>query len=131
MEIQSRNKIQVRKSQIHGWGVFAIEDINESEIIEECPILRLPVKRGEINYTLTDYTFTFPKSDDWVNHVIALGYGSLFNHSDTPNTIWNSDNEKETLVFIASRQIKKGEEIFIYYGDENYWADGRSHVEVK
>jgi SET domain-containing protein len=131
MEIQKHNKIQVKKSPIHGWGVFATEDIKEGELIEECLFLRLPVKRGETNYTLFDYTFVYPKGENWVNHIIALGYGSLYNHSETPNATWEDDLEKETIRFIALKPIGKDEEIVTYYGDENYWSDGRSHIDLK
>jgi SET domain-containing protein len=122
MEILRNTKLQVRKSPIHGWGVFACEDINEGEVIEECPILRLPVQRGETNYTLIDYTFVFPK---------ALGYGSLYNHSEEFNATWEDDVEKDILRFKAIKPITKDEEITTYYGDESYWLDGRSHIEVK
>ncbi len=131
MEIQRPAKIQVKESPIHGWGVFACEDIEEGEIIEECPFLKLPVKRGDVNYTLIDYTFQWPKSLLWENHVIALGYGSLYNHSNNPNSDWESSNDKESFLFTAKRKIMKGEEIFIYYGGEEYWNDGRSYIEVK
>lgn len=131
MEIQKTTKIQVRKSPIHGWGVFATENIEEGEIIEECPFLRLPVKRGETNYTLIDYTFVYPKGSDWEHHVIALGYGSLYNHSDEPNATWETETNNEIFKFVALKPILKDEEIVTYYGDSNYWSDGRSHIEVK
>ena len=86
---------------------------------------------GEINYTLVDYAFEWPRSESWTNFVVALGYGSLYNHSNTPNANWTNDVENKTFIFFSTKPIKKGEEIFIYYGDENYWSDGRTHVEVK
>lgn len=131
MEFLKHNKIQVKSSEIHGLGVFATEDINENEMIEECPILFLPTKKGEMNYVLIDYTFQWPKIDDWTNHVIALGYGSLYNHSDSPNAEWFSDEEKTVFKFVSLKPIKKGEEITIYYGGDGYWNDGRTHVEKK
>jgi SET domain-containing protein len=130
MTILNPTKIYVKKSPIHGFGVFASELINEGEMIEECPILRLPVKRGETNHTLIDYTFLWPKSDEWENHVIGLGFASLYNHSDNPNATWISDIERDTFKFITTKEIKKDEEIFIYYGGESYWEDGRNHINL-
>jgi len=75
--------------------------------------------------------FEWPRSESWTNFVVALGYGSLYNHSNTPNANWTNDVENKTFIFFSTKPIKKGEEIFIYYGDENYWSDGRTHVEVK
>ena len=40
-------KVYADKSPIHGWGVFAKEDIIEGEVFEECPILTLPIEKGE------------------------------------------------------------------------------------
>ena len=131
MEILQPTKIVAKQSPIHGLGVFATEDIEKGEVIEECPFLKLPTKRGDINYTLIDYTFVWPKSDDWDSHIISLGYGSLYNHSTNPNANWDSDLEKNVIKFYSTKKIEKGEEIFIYYGDENYWNDGRSHIDVK
>lgn len=131
MEIRKSNKIQVKSSELHGLGVFATKDIDKDEVIEECPILFLPTKNGEMNYVLIDYTFQWPKTDEWTNHVISLGYGSLYNHSNTPNADWFSDEEKMVFKFVSLKPIKKGEEITIYYGGEGYWNDGRTHVDVK
>lgn len=131
MTIQQPLKIEVKKSPIHGWGVFATKDIAKDEVIEICPILFLPTKRGQINYILPDYTFQWPKTDSWTDFVVSLGYGSLYNHSNNANANWTHDFENKTFIFFSTQPIKKGEEIFIFYGDENYWADGRSHIEVK
>jgi SET domain-containing protein len=130
MTILTSTKIYVKKSPIHGLGVFASELINEGEMIEECPILKLPVKKGQTNYTLIDYTFLWPKSNDWENHVIGLGFASLYNHSNNPNANWISNVERNTFKFISTKEIKKDEEIFIYYGGENYWDDGRAHIDL-
>lgn len=130
MEIERTEKIQVKESPIHGLGVFATDDIEVGELIEECPILFLPNKRGEVNIVLTDYTYQWPKVLDWENFVVALGYGSLYNHSDIPNADWDSDVEKQTFKFTATKKIKKGDEITIFYGGQSYW-DERKHIKVK
>ena len=123
-------KVYVDKSPIHGWGVFAKEDIMEGEVFEECPILTLPIDKGEITSLLIDYRFNWPQGNDFEEQVVALGYGSLYNHSDNANSFWISDLENRTFKFISNREIKKGEEIFVWYGDVNYWNDGRNHISV-
>ena len=123
-------KIYVYKSQIHGWGVFAKEDIMEGEVFEECPILTLPIKKGEITSLLIDYRFNWPQGNDFEEQVVTLGYGSLYNHSDDANSFWISDLENRTFKFISNREIKKGEEIFVWYGDIGYWNDGRTNTNV-
>lgn len=123
-------KIYADKSPIHGWGVFAKEDIMEGEVFEECPILTLPIEKGEITPLLIDYRFNWPQGNDWQEQVLALGYGSLYNHSNDPNAFWVSDIENRIFKFVSNREIKQGEEIFVWYGDVDYWNDGRTHTNV-
>lgn len=125
------HRVYVDKSQIHGLGVFASEDIKEGEVFERTPILRLPTKRGDTNYVLIDYTFIWPRIQDWREHVLPMGFGCLYNHSDNPNADWRSNEEEITFEFFAKRDIKKDEEILIYYGNDLYWQDGRNQIEVK
>lgn len=123
-------KIYVKKSPIHGLGVFAGEKITKEEIIEECPILTLPINKGESSGLLLDYRFNWPQGTEWEEQVVGLGFASLYNHSETPNAYWVSNHEKRTFNFIASRDIEVGEEIFVWYGDMSYWNDGRSSIEI-
>jgi SET domain-containing protein len=124
-------KVYADKSPIHGWGVFAKEDIMDGELFEECPILQLPLQFGEVSPLLIDYRFNWPSGvAEWEEQVVALGFGSLYNHSETPNAYWYSDQEKRTFKFVSNREIKKGEEIFVWYGDVGYWNDGRTHTNV-
>jgi uncharacterized protein len=123
-------KVYADKSPIHGWGVFAKEDIMKGEVFEECPILTLPIEKGEVTSLLIDYRFNWPQGNDWQEQVLALGYGSLYNHSNDPNAFWVSNTENRTFKFVSNREIKQGEEIFVWYGDVDYWNDGRTHTNV-
>ena len=128
--INPPTKIYVDKSPIHGWGVFASKDIKEGEVIEEVPILTLPINKGEVSGILLDYRFNWPQGVEWEEQVVGLGFASLYNHSDSANAYWVSDTDKRTFKFISNRNISVGEEIFVWYGDVSYWNDGRTHVNV-
>jgi SET domain-containing protein len=121
-------KIYLDKSPVHGWGVFANTDILEGEVFEECPILTLPITKGETTTLLIDYRFNWPQGEIWDEQVCSLGFGSLYNHSDNANAYWRSNIDKRTFEFVASKNISSGEEIFVWYGDENYWNDGRERL---
>jgi len=129
--IYPSKKIYVKKSPVHGWGVFAKEDIMENEVFEECPVLTLPIEKGEATSLLVDYRFNWPQGGDWQEQVLALGYGSLYNHSENANAFWISDLENKTFKFVSNRLIKQDEEIFVWYGDVSYWNDGRTNIDVK
>jgi SET domain-containing protein len=123
------SKIEMRRSPIHGWGVFAKYDIQSNEILEEVPFLILPIAKGETSSLFIDYRFNFP-CGDWKYQVLPAGFSCYYNHSNNPNAGWYSDDENEIFVFTTSRFIKKDEEIFTYYGDVNYWSDGRTNTKV-
>jgi hypothetical protein len=124
-------KICVKNSPVHGLGIFATEKIIAGELIEECPILSLPMKFGETSSLFIDYRFNWPSgSSQWEEQVVALGFASLYNHSESPNAYWFSNYEKRTFSFVSSRDIEPGEEIFVWYGDVSYWNDGRNHISV-
>ena len=124
-------KICVKNSPVHGLGIFATEKIIAGELIEECPILSLPMKFGETSSLFIDYRFNWPSgSSQWEEQVVALGFASLYNHSESPNAYWFSNYEKRTFSFVSSRDIELGEEIFVWYGDVSYWNDGRNHISV-
>ena len=123
-------KVYADRSPVHGWGVFAYEDIKEGEVFEECPVHPLPIQKGESSSLLIDYRFNWPQGTEWEQQVLPWGFGCLYNHSNDANAYWISDLENQTFKFIASKDISKGEEIFVWYGDVNYWNDGRTHTRV-
>lgn len=119
-------KTAVNASKIHGKGVFASEDISRGKIIEVCDVILLDERDTRIidKTSLYDYYF------GWKNGggAIALGNGSLYNHSYKPNAKYQKDLSKNKLVFVSIRQIRKGEEITVNYnGDpwikERVWFD--------
>ena len=130
MIIKPPTKVYVSKSKIHGWGVFASELIKEGEIIEETPLFDLQIPLGESTPLMIDYRFNWPQGNEPTHQVLAWGYGCLYNHSNTPNAYWRSNFENFTFEFIAHRDINPDEEILTYYGDMQYWNDGRTHTKV-
>lgn len=126
-------KIRVAESPVHGWGVFATQFIGPGEIIEECPFVELPIAFGESTPLLIDYRYNYPAGPmtPETKQVAVLGYGMIYNHSNDNSAYWETDTEKKCFRYIAKKLIKPGEEIFIYYGGAEYWADGRTNTNVK
>ena len=111
------DKISVRQSLIpnSGRGVFAEKDFKKGEVIEVCPLLT-DYKKNFANSKIKDYTFRSKFKPD--QEVIVFGMCSMYNHSDNFNVGHNQD--PENMIFTAARDIKKGEELYVNYG-ENYW----------
>lgn len=101
-------------------GVFAKLDIVKSETIEICPLIEVS-KNDTANLTesiLNSYFFYFGKKKDRL--AVALGFGSIYNHSNSPNAKFNINLKEKTIDFIALSDIKKDTEItFNYYGSED------------
>ena len=56
---------------------------------------------------------------------LALGYGSLFNHSTRPNINYRIHPENREISYsVGYRPIKRGEELLIYYGSNVWFEDG-------
>ncbi len=110
----------IKPSKIGSRGVFANKNYKEGEILEVCPCIKQDhnMELGKI----ADYLFNFNDEES----LIAFGYCSMYNHSDNPNAEWNIINENQMKV-IALRNIKKGEEIFISYGD-SYWEQRKDDI---
>ena len=47
--------------------------------------------------------------------LLALGLGSLFNHSSTPNIHYQTDSDALRIRYYAARDIAAGEELTFFY----------------
>lgn len=109
--------ITLKKVPGKGRCVLAERDFKTGEIIESCPILSLtPTERKHCAKTLLNF-YMYPWRSTRSASVV-LGYGSLINHSFTPNADWKQNFKTETMVYRAIRPIKKGEEITVNYNGE-------------
>jgi SET domain-containing protein len=107
-----RDRTYVAPSTLHGRGVFAAVPIAAGEVIEECPVLRFPAtQREQIGSTLLD-EYYFEWDGDGA---IAMGLGSLYNHSDAPVAEYIKDTANDVLVVRALSAIAAGEEITFSY----------------
>jgi SET domain-containing protein len=119
-------RIQVRRSGVHGKGVFALATIPRGEQIIEYKgeVITWPqaLRRHPHNPKEPDHTFFFHIDEQ---HVIDANVGGnaarWINHACQPNC---EADEVDGRVFIKSlRSIKPGEELFYDYGliiDERY-----------
>jgi len=124
------NKIEMRRSSIHRWGIFAKEKILSGEILEEEPFLIIPMSPTESSSLFIDYRFNFPKQNSKYQ-VITFGFGCIYNHSNSPNAKWETDEENSIFIFSTIRDIEKDEEILTYYGGDDYWSEGRKEIVLK
>lgn len=125
------SKIEVRKSPVHGQGVFAREAIEPGELIEECRLLRMALRSAYgLDSVVKDYIWAnknceCPECQTHGNPVyLALGQGSIYNHADKPNTHQKLDFTTEVMTIIARERIEKDQEIFVTYGHKYFMIRG-------
>lgn len=95
--------------------VVATADIQKGESIELCPVILIPKKDWKL---ITKTVFNFYDYDWDKNYTaLALGFGSIYNHSHSANAKYQCHFETKIMEYVAVKKIKKGEEIFVNYGD--------------
>jgi len=129
------NKIEVRDSSIHGRGIFAKEDIKSGEILEECHYIviddgnthdmplykwrRLPPTNEEID----NRKFPWPKGEDFEKFTLPLGFGCMYNSAideEKRSVKFETDLDKDIYRFFTVNDVKKDEELLLYYHDGKF-----------
>jgi SET domain-containing protein len=108
--------VYVKPSPTHGLGVFARAERRPGALLEVSPVL--VVRRNQVlalrETMLFAYYFWWPKNAV----AIALGYGSLYNHSYRPTARFDLDIEQGVILFTAIRPIQQDQEITINYNGD-------------
>ncbi len=106
-----QNKLAVKKSPLHGYGVFAGKNIRKGEVIEQCYVI---ISKGG-DKGLEDYYFDVPGPGRY-RYALLTGFGIIYNHADDPNADYTINVSKRIATIKARRAISKGKEIFVSYG---------------
>jgi len=111
--------LHITESDGKGRGVFTSEDLIKGDIIELCPILKIPSGQLELLDKTIIYEYYFLWDEEGYEACLALGYGSLYNHSTHPNAQILLDYEDQMIKFSSIQDISAGTEITIDYQDGN------------
>jgi SET domain-containing protein len=114
-------RLQIRRSKIHRYGVFAGERIPSNRKVIEYTGKRL--NRKEAKYRGDgDYTYLFAVDNYWTLDGAVGGSGAeIINHSCDPNLV--SRIMKGHVLYMSLRVIKPGEELTVNY---NFGKDVRT-----
>lgn len=109
------NQLEVRETPNKGRGVFACAPFAKGAVVEVVPIILIRAEHWHyIEPTVLErYIFNFGPEGE--HAAVALGYGSLYNHSFSPNAEYIKVWEEQVIRFVALRDIHEGEEITINY----------------
>ena len=133
--------IEVRRADNRGKGgrgVFATRDIPAATLIERVPVILIPKQQvfgdNEVarRATLISwYVFDWEGMTKRPYVALALGYGSVYNHSPDPNARVER-HAPDLLEITARRDIPAGAEIFInYLGEDARGKKGNVGFDVR
>jgi uncharacterized protein len=107
--------LYLASSSRHGQGVFAARTFRPDVIIEICPVIIVPAAQR----AALDTTLLFDHYYEWKDAAgLALGFGSLYNHSYTPNAGYRQHLDRGLVIVTALKAIAKDEEITINYNGD-------------
>lgn len=118
IEDLSTSSLLVVETEERGRGVVANRDFQPGELIEPCPVLIIPAAEWPAMEKSILYHYGYAFGADGEDMAIALGYGSLYNHSYTPNAMYQRRLEQGIIDFVAIRHIHRGEEITVNYNGD-------------
>ena len=130
-------RIQVRRSGVHGKGVFCVAALAKGEtVIEykgETVTWKEALRRHPHDPAHPDHTFYFHLDDEHVIDGKVDGNSARWiNHSCRPNC--EAEEDAGRVFIVALRKIKPGEELFFDYGlilDERQTAKVRKRYECR
>jgi hypothetical protein len=108
--------IKVARSQIHGRGVFATRTIQRGSVVDRGFVVPFGEEDGGQGGLIDRYAFEY----DATRRCLVLGVASLCNHTEEPNVEIEINDQTGTYRLMATKPIRRGEELLIDYGSE-YW----------
>lgn len=105
------NKVEIRQSPLHGFGVFAKEDINAGEVIEESPIFLTDIKHASKFHNFNDYFWSHDEK-----YILSFGLSGVFNNDEeNPNCVREVFLDDRFYRFTVINNVRENEEILISY----------------
>jgi uncharacterized protein len=125
--VRSASLVRVGPSPKHGLGAFATEDTPAGTVVHVAPVMLMSEDDVETLETTPLRGLVYGWDEDLGTSVLALGYGSLFNHDPDPNCVYHrvdaDDVDAESgyvlgydaLLYSTLRDVVAGEEFTIDY----------------
>lgn len=110
--------LKVVEMQGKGRGVITDRAIAKGETIERAPVLFIPKEQwGAVEQTVF-YHYCYSWGSESQHAALALGFGSLYNHSYDPAAVYVKHMADLEVEYVALRDIAAGEEVTINYNGD-------------
>jgi uncharacterized protein len=110
-----KDNLYIAKSHLCENGVFSRTAFKQGEIIECCPLIVFPAEDMEFLQYTNLYNYYALKSKENLPPVLALGFGSIYNHSSPSNAEYKIELDEKRLIVTAVCSIAANTEITINY----------------
>jgi SET domain-containing protein len=113
--------LAIQDCGLKGRGIVTRRPIPSRTIIDISPILLFPTEEYNQHGQFTQldhYTYRWQGG-----MALALGLGSMFNHSNKPNVGFQRDFPNKVIRYSTLREIEEGEELCISYGPNLWFPD--------
>jgi hypothetical protein len=123
----SNDSLEIKLVPNKGMGVFAKKDFKQDDIIEYCYCIIYDWRsKYQNDSTIRRYSYIINSNysdEHGYQNIQPLGYGSIYNSADKENE--NNANyyvyhEERLIAFEANRDINKGDEILLWFGQSYY-----------
>ncbi|CAL5220854.1 g2939 [Coccomyxa viridis] len=103
-------------------GVFAARSIRRGELVETAHCIYISKQEYDqhMRHTVLEHYLFSSRGE----YFLALGVGSLFNHSCRPCLDYRVLRDQLVITYTAARDIQEGEELTITYG--KIWFEDQS-----
>ena len=114
--------VEIRDAEGMGRGVFAVSHIPADTLLCSNPVVLVPEDQCPKGSVLHAYVFLWSAvmEDGLGLNAIALGLGTMTNHSHSPNVIVYFDRNPDRVDFYALRDIEPGEQLTHDYNYDEY-----------
>lgn len=119
-------RLYLKNTEGKGRGVFSHESIPKRTLIHISPVLILADHDNDStkNTILGHYTYNWGK-----DQAMALGLGSMFNHSKTNNVGFVRAKDKEIIEYYTLVDVPADTELCIHYGPRLWFDDADGEVD--
>ncbi|PWN36725.1 protein methyltransferase [Meira miltonrushii] len=129
-----KGALSVRKTDQAGRGVFAAKPLQAGMLLNVSHVLLFPADEYQEHgrhTQLDNYTYIWSKGKDGSTMALALGLGSLFNHSyESPNVSYTFDRAKETIRYTLMKNVDAETELCISYGSGKMWWEAKDESQT-
>ena len=120
--------VEIRDAACMGRAVFAVSPVPADTLLFSDPLMMIPADqcpKGSVLDTIV-FLWSVVMEDGLNRNAIALGIGTVLNHSKLPNVIVYFEQNPNRLDFYSLRDIEPGEQLTHDYNYDEYPTEWRT-----